>query len=336
MPATLEKTSDLAALNALLAPYKEPSVLRSLGQLADTVLPLAACWTAMYFALQRGWWPLTAVLTLPAAGLMMRLFCIQHDCGHGSFFKSSLANDLVGGLIGVVTLTPYRYWRQTHAIHHATSGSLDRRGWGDIETRTVAEYEAMTPRQRRWYRIYRSAPVLFVFGPVFHFLVFHRLPWAVPADWKTERLSILRGDLALACLVLLAHRTIGVGAFLALFLPVAALAAMLGVWLFYVQHQFEKTYWRRDDAWDFATASLEGSSFFALPRALQWFTANIGFHHIHHLNSRIPNYRLERCMKENAVFQRATRLTLLDSLRCARLALWDEKAGRLVGFDALS
>ena len=326
----------LQELNAVLAPYKEPSVARSLGQIADTVVPLFACWAAMHWGLTSGNWWLHALLAPIAAGILMRLFIIQHDCGHGSFFKSQWANDLVGGACGTLTLTPYKYWRQTHAIHHSTSGSLDRRGWGDIDTRTVAEYRAMAPGQRRWYRFYRSFPVLFVFGPLFQFFVYHRFTAIVPPDWKEERLSILRHDLALALLALAAHLTIGLKAALLIYVPTAALSAVIGVWHFYVQHQYEETYWRRDAEWDLVDASFEGSSWYDLPRILQWFTGNIGFHHIHHLNSRIPNYRLEPAMRENAALQRVKRLTLRESLKCPRLALWDEEKRRLVGFDDVS
>lgn len=332
--AALDQAPDLRSLNALLAPYKDPDLRRSLQQVANTTIPFLACAAAMHLTATRGWWLLYPPLAAVGGLLLMRIFCIQHDCGHGSFFKSSWANDLLGGILGVVTLTPYRYWRQTHAVHHATSGSLDRRGWGDIDTRTIAEYQAMSPWRRRWYRVYRSWPVMFLVGPVFHFLVYHRFPSIVPADWKTERLSILKTDLALACLLFAASRTIGVGPYLLVQGTICAFASIVGVWFFYVQHQFEKSYWRKDHDWDFAAASLKGSSFYALPRVLQWFTANIGFHHIHHLNSRIPNYYLERAMKENPVFQRVTRLTLFESLKCAKLALWDEKRQRMVGFDA--
>ena len=325
----------LAALNALTARYKEPSLRRSLRQVADTVIPYAAAWALSCWALKSGhpWWSL--LLSLPAGGLTLRLFIIQHDCGHGSFFKSQRAADILGSVLGVLTMTPYAYWRQTHAIHHATSGNLDKRGWGDIDTKTVREYRALSRWGRLGYRVYRSAPVLFFIGPVFHFIVYHRLPGIVPADWRRERLSILRTDLALAGVLLAASRTIGLGAFLQVHLPIVALASCAGVWFFYVQHQYEQTYWRRDGEWDLVTASLVGSSYYQMGPVLDWLTGDIGVHHVHHLNSRIPNYNLRRCMDENPAFQTARRLTLRESLACARLALWDEDRGRLVGFSAV-
>lgn len=330
--AAAARKPDLAELNALIAPYREPSLARSLGQVADALLPYLALSALAHWGAARGLWALAVPAGLAASALLMRVFIIQHDCGHGSFFRSQKAADALGAVLGVLTLTPYSYWKQTHAVHHATSGNLDKRGWGDIDTRTVAEYRAMTPRARLLYRVYRSIPVLFVIGPVFHFLVWHRLPWIVPADWKAERRSILLNDLALAAIAWAAWRLGATPAQFALQAAICALTACAGVWFFYVQHQYSGTYWRREKDWDFAEASLRGGSYYRLPRVLQWVTGNIGFHHIHHLNSRVPNYRLEACMKDNRVFQDCEILTLRSSLGCARLALWDEEKGRLVTF----
>ena len=326
---------DIASLNALLAKYKEPDIRRSLWQLADTALPFFGLTVLMHFLHSRGHGWLSLLLAFPAAAFMMRLFIIQHDCGHGSFFKSARANDMVGAVLGVLTLTPYRYWRQTHAIHHATSGNLERRGYGDVDTKTVREYNALSAWGQWKYRAYRSAPVLFLVGPAFHFVVNHRIPAIVPPEMKQERRSILLTDLVLAAILALASWTVGLWAFLKVQLPVSLITASVGVWFFYVQHQFDGTYWRRDKAWNLAEASLKGCSYYELPAILQWISGNIGFHHIHHLNSRIPNYRLEKCMKENPVLQKVKRLTLLGSLSCVSLALWDEEKGRLVGFDAV-
>lgn len=326
---------DIASFNALLAKYKEPDLRRSLWQLANTALPFLGIVVLMHYAHSRGLGWLSLLLAFPAAALMMRLFIIQHDCGHGSFFKSQRANDLVGAVLGVATMTPYRYWRQTHAIHHATSGNLERRGYGDINTLTVEEYEKLSAWGQWKYRVYRSAPVLFVVGPAYHFLINHRIPVIVPPDWKQERLSILLTDVVLAVILAVASYTVGLWAFLMVQLPVILITASVGVWFFYVQHQFEGTYWKPDANWDLAEASLQGCSYYELPAVLQWISGNIGFHHIHHLNSRIPNYHLERCMKENPVFQKVTKLTLLKSLSCISLALWDEKKAKLVGFDAV-
>jgi omega-6 fatty acid desaturase (delta-12 desaturase) len=324
---------DIASLNALLAKYKEPSMVRSLWQLANTALPFFAVTVLMHLAHHHhhGW--IALLLAFPAAGFLGRLFIIQHDCGHGSFFKSARANDMLGGVLGVLTLTPYRYWKQTHAIHHATSGNLDRRGFGDINTLTVAEFDSLSAFGQWKYRVYRSFPILFVIGPSFHFAVYHRLPGIIPPDWKAERRSILLTDLALASILAAASYTVGLVPFILVQLPVSLLAATAGVWFFYVQHQFENTYWSRDGKWELDQASLIGSSYFQLPRVLQWITGNIGFHHIHHLNSRIPNYALQRAMEENPVFQDVTRVTLLKSVKCVMLTLWDEKLGKLVPFD---
>lgn len=327
-----ETSFDMASLNAILSKYKESHLPSSLWQVANTAIPFFTVWGLMYFTAYRGWWPVTLLLGVPASGLLMRMFIIQHDCGHGSFFKSPRANDWLGAFIGVFTLTPYTYWKQTHAIHHSTSGNLDRRGYGDIETLTVREYKALTPWGRWKYRAYRSIPVLFFIGPAFHFVIYHRLPWIIPADWKAERRSILLNDLALVALLYWAHCTVGLKPFFLVQLTVGIMTAIAGVWLFYIQHQFEGTYWSKDQGWDLVTASLKGSSYFHLPRVLQWLTGNIGFHHIHHLNSRIPNYKLERAMNENPVLQTPVRLTFWQSFKCVSLTLWDEDRQKLVGF----
>lgn len=333
--ASAEPTFDLAALNAVLAKYKESHLPSSIWQIVNTAVPFFSVMALMYVTAYKGYWPITLLLAVPAAGLLTRMFIIQHDCGHGSFFKSTRANDWVGAIIGVLTLTPYTYWKQTHAIHHSTSGNLDRRGYGDIETLTLKEYIALTPWGRWKYRAYRSVPVLFFIGPAFHFVVYHRLPGIIPADWKAERRSILLNDLALVGLLALAYYTVGMGPFLLVQLSVGVMSAIGGVWLFYIQHQFEGAYWRNDENWDVVEASLKGSSYFELPRVLQWLTGNIGFHHIHHLNSRIPNYKLERCMNENPVLQNPARLTFWKSFQCVFLTLWDEERQKLVGFNAV-
>ena len=325
---------DIAALNALLAKYKEPSMVRSLWQIVNTALPFFTVTVLMHVAHHYGHNWLALLLAVPAAGLLDRLFIIQHDCGHGSFFKSPRANDMLGGVLGVLTLTPYRYWKQTHAIHHATSGNLDRRGFGDINTLTVAEFEALSAWGQWKYRVYRSFPILFLIGPSFHFAVYHRFPSIIPPDWKAERLSILLTDVALVSILAVASYTVGLVPFLLVQLPVNLIAATVGVYLFYVQHQFEGTYWRHDKDWDLGQASLVGSSYTEMPRILQWITGNIGYHHIHHLNSRIPNYALQRAMEENPEFQQVTKVTLVKSVGCLWLTLWDEKLGKLVPFDA--
>ena len=317
--------------NAIVARYRQPITRKGVWQVVNTAGPLLLLWLAMYFGLRLSY-AVTLALAVPTAFFLVRLFIIQHDCGHGSFFRSQRLNDLLGSAIGVLTLTPYAYWRKTHALHHAGSGNLEHRGFGDIATLTVEEYRALSRWGRLKYRLYRHPVTLFVVGPVWQFLLWHRLPVIVPRSWKRERLSILRNDIALAALVTAMTLVVGWRAFLMVQLPVTLLAGSMGVWLFYVQHQFEDTYWEHQEAWDFFAAGLQGSSYYRLPRVLQWATGNIGLHHIHHVSSRIPNYRLQECFDENPVFRRVTELTFWESVRCVRLALWDEANRRLVSF----
>ncbi len=317
--------------NAIVARYRQPVTRRSVWQVVNTAGPLFLLWLAMYLGLRFSY-ALTLALAVPTAFFLVRLFIIQHDCSHGSFFRSQRANDAVGGAIGVLTLVPYAYWRKTHALHHATSGNLEHRGFGDVSTLTVDEYRALSRWGRFQYRLYRNPVVLLVVGPIWQFILRHRLPTIVPRTWRRERRSIVRNDLALAALVTVMTLLVGWKAFLLVQLPVTLLAGSVGVWLFYIQHQFEDTYWEHDEDWEFVAASLKGSSYYRLPRILQWATGNIGLHHIHHLSSKIPNYRLQECFDENPVFKRVTELRLLESLRCVRLALWDEAQGKLVSF----
>ncbi len=320
--------------NRILKPYWGPDTWRSVRQLAGTAILFAFAWYAAYRALEVGYW-LTLLLALPTAGFMMRLFMIQHDCGHGSYFRSRRARDWTGRAIGVLLLTPYDYWRKTHAYHHAHAGDLDFRGFGDIDTLTVAEFEALPPRKRLTYRIYRSPVLLLTVGPLFHFLVKHRYPWDIPREWTGPWRSVWGTNLALAGVLFVAHLTIGIGSFLLVQLPATALACSLGVFLFYVQHQFEHTYWDRHEDWDYYDASLHGSSYLALPRPLHWLTASIGVHHVHHMSARIPNYRLKQVHDENPEFHAVTKLRLRDCFGLLRLSLWDEEHRRLIGFGEL-
>jgi omega-6 fatty acid desaturase (delta-12 desaturase) len=274
-------------------------------------------------------------LALPAALFLVRLFMIQHDCGHGAFFQSRRANDLLGHVLGVLTLTPYTDWRRAHAEHHATSGNLDRRGVGDISTLTVREYLWRPALQRFLYRLYRHPLVMLGIGPTYQFLLRHRIPTG-RTMWRSGNwLSALGTNAALAAIGTGLMLTAGPWPVLLGYLPVIMIAASLGVFLFYVQHQFEDTYWAPEASWDFHAAALKGSSFYDLPRALHWMTAYIGFHHIHHLSTRVPCYRLYDCFKNNAALRQARHLTLRDSFRCLRLTLWDEEARRLVPFAAI-
>ncbi len=322
---------DARTLAALLNQYRTPSFGRSLTQLLTSAIPFALVWIAALLALRVGFW-LTLLLAVLAAGFMLRLFMIQHDCGHGAFFRSQRLNDLVGGVLGVLTLVPYRYWRKTHAIHHKTSGDLDYRSFGDISTLTVAEYRALPLLKRIGYRLYRHPVVLLVIGPIWQFILKHRLPLDLPWSWKREWTSVLLTNLGILALVTVAWQVVGLTNFLLVQLPISLIAGSIGVFLFYVQHQFEDTYWREHPEWDFHAAGLAGSSYLVLPRVLQWFTANIGLHHIHHVNSRIPNYRLPECYAEQPVFQHVTRITLWDGIKTLRLGLWDQDAGKLVSF----
>jgi len=321
----------VAFWNEALAPYFGADTRRSIIQLLASAIPFFMLWSLAYWALGKSYW-LTLLFALAATGFLMRLFMIQHDCGHGSFFKSRRARDTVGFIIGVLTLTPYEYWRKTHAYHHAHSGDLDLRGFGDIDTITVEEYYAKSRWDRFAYRVYRNPLILFGIGAVFHFLVVHRYPWTTPRKWKQAWKSVWMTNLALAGIVILMSLTIGLKSFLLVHGPVVLFTCSAGVWLFYVQHQFEDTYWHRSRDWDYYDAALEGSSYLALPRPLQWITANIGIHHVHHLNARIPNYRLQEAMEAIPELQHPTRITMGESLRMIRLALWDEVEERLVGF----
>jgi omega-6 fatty acid desaturase (delta-12 desaturase) len=316
----------------ILAPYARSDARRAMAQLLNTGLPFLALVAALFYGAGRyGWAALP--LTVPAAALLVRLFMIQHDCGHGSFFKSRRANDLLGRALGVLTLTPYAFWRRSHAIHHATSGNLDRRGTGDVTTLTVREYLALPAWRRLLYRIYRHPLVLFGIGPTYLFVIRHRIPRGSLFGRRQNWGSILGTNVAIAAVLFMLVLTVGTRSFLLGYLPMILLASSMGVWLFYIQHQFADTYWAAEADWDFHAAALQGSSFYDLPRLLHWLTAYIGFHHIHHLSSKVPNYHLRACFEQNPEFREvAKRVTLLDSVRCLRLALWDEEQRALVPF----
>jgi omega-6 fatty acid desaturase (delta-12 desaturase) len=300
-------------------------------ELAVTLIPFALLWTVAVVSLQRGWWA-GLLLTVPAGAFLVRVFLIQHDCGHGAFFPSKAANDWTGRVLGVLTLTPYAYWRQTHAVHHATSGHLDRREMGAIDTFTVEEYRAMSPLRRWAYRAYRHPLVQFGFGPSFVFFIQHRVPVdLMRAGWRPWA-SAMATNVAVGLVAFAMGSWLGWGPFLLVTVPTIAVAASLGVWLFYVQHQFEETHWSRQGRWSRDEAALHGSSYYDLPTPLRWLSANIGVHHVHHLDSRVPFYRLGEVLKERPELKTIGRLTILESLRCVKLALWDEQRERLVSF----
>ena len=286
----------------------------------------------MVLRLEVSYW-LTLLLAIPTAGFFARTFIIFHDCGHGSFFKSKRANDTLGFITGILTLTPYYRWRHDHAVHHASVGDLDRRGVGDIMTLTVKEYQQKSGWDRLVYRVTRHPLALFTVGPLGLFLINNR--FSTRTSGKRERYSVYWTNLALLVIVLLISVTIGLKAFFLVLLPVMILGTTAGIWLFYVQHQFEGVYWERHERWDYLSAALKGSSYYKLPRILQWFSGNIGFHHIHHVSPRIPNYYLEKCHRDNPMFQGVKTLTLLSSMRCMFLSLWDEDKNELVSFGDL-
>jgi len=333
--STTTEASAERALRRLVAPFARPDHRKAWGQLANTAIPFVALWALMAQSVVHGWhYGWTLLLAVPTSCFFIRMFIIQHDCGHGSFFANRKLDHVVGAAIGVVTLFPYGYWKKTHAIHHATSGNLDRREFGDVETLTVAEYQGLSPMRRLGYRLYRSAPVLFLVGPIYQFVLKHRFPFDIPFAWKREWASVLWNNLAIALVGWALVDAIGWKALVLTELPVLMIAGGAGVFLFYVQHQFEDAYWERQEEWDADEAAVRGSSFFDLPHWLHWLTGNIGYHHIHHLASKIPNYRLRECFESNPLLQKAPRLSIRESFRCARLKLWDEAARRLVPFPS--
>ena len=311
--------------------YAFPETWRSVWQVANSLAPFFIGWYLMYRSLEVGYW-LTLILAVPTAGFMVRLFIVFHDCCHGSFFKTMKANDRMGLVLGVLVLTPFYQWKHSHAIHHATAGDLDRRGTGDVYTMTVEEYLAAPWYKKLGYRIMRSPFILFTVGAVIVFALTHRF-WEKDAG-KRERNSVIWTNIAIAAVVGWLVIEIGWVAFLMVELPILLFACGAGVWLFYVQHNFEPSYWERHPDWEFFNAGMDGSSFYKLPKVLQWFTGNIGFHHIHHLSPKIPNYKLEQCHNENPEFQ-VEPLTIRRSLKSLYFRLWDEKERMLVGWKAL-
>ena len=308
---------------------------RSIFQLVSTATPFVGLLAVMAWASRDRYW-LTLLLAIPAAGLLVRLFIIQHDCGHGSFFKSRAANDFLGRVLSVLTLTPYDDWKQGHAAHHASTGNLDRRGRGDVEMLTVAEYQASGPLRKFAYRLYRNPLVMVLLGAPINFILLQRLPLGHALRNRQSRRSILALDLMLLLAFGLPCALFGVLPVFGAYLPVMVIASWIGNWLFYVQHQFEEAHWERDGDWNFHVAAVAGSSYFKLPPILQWFSGNVGLHHVHHLCSRVPNYRLQACLDAAPELHEITKLiTLRESLRCWRLALWDERRRLLVGFHDL-
>ena len=317
------------AWRKLVAPFQQPSAARATWQLANTLVPYFSLWAAMYFAKQISIW-LTIPLAIIAAGFLVRTFIIFHDCAHGSFFKSHAANSITGFVTGMLTFTAFDHWRWEHTIHHRTAGDLDHRGAGGVWTMTVDEYLAASWKRRLGYRLVRHPLNLFVIAPLFVFAIRQRF---ASADAPSrERQSIRHMNFAVLCVVLAFVQVFGIGPYLLIQSIVLMVAGSVGLWLFYVQHQFEGVYWERSEDWSFTAAALRGSSYYQLPRVLQFLSGNIGFHHVHHLSPRIPNYNLEKCHHSDRVFLQVKPITLRASLRSLHFRLWDEQNKRLVSF----
>lgn len=328
---TGEGDQDRPAWLPTLARFEKPSVRRALIQLADTLLPYLALVALMILSVTNAWpvW-ITLLLAIPTGAFLVRLFIFFHDCCHGSFLPSRRARDILGSVLGVLTFTPYGAWRHSHGVHHSTSGNLDRRGVGDVWTMTLEEYRASPWPRRLAYRLFRNPLVLFGLGPLFSFVVAQRFPSA--HSGRRQIASVLLTDLAILAIALAASWTIGLRAYLLIQLPIMFVAGLGGLWLFYVQHQFNPGYWARAEDWNSLEAALKGASFYKLPKALQWISGNIGLHHIHHLRPRIPNYNLQDCLDAVPELRLPAPLTFPKSLATVRLNLWDEAGNRLLSF----
>lgn len=313
----------------IISGYNKPDTGKSIWQIVNSLGPYLLLWVAMYFTIQFSYL-LTLGLAVIAAGFLVRIFIIFHDCGHGSFFRNKKANKIVGTLLGSLSFTPYDRWHLDHAIHHKTVGNLDKRGSGDVWTLTVEEYEKLSRNKKIFYRLYRNPIILFAVAPFFLFVIWFRFPSR--GMGKSERNSVYISNLIILLFCSTGILLMGWKAFLMIQVPVIYVATVSGVWLFYVQHQFEDVIWTRQEDWDYLKMALEGSSFLKFPRLLQWFSGNIGYHHIHHLSPKIPNYNLERCHKENQMFSEITPLTFIPSIRTMALRLWNEQTGRLISF----
>lgn len=316
------------------APYQSPSTWRSIWQIVNTFVPFAIVATAMYLAYEVSPW-LTVALGVPAALLIVRMFIIQHDCGHGSFFSSRAANDAVGIICSLFTFIPYFYWRRQHAIHHATNGLLEQRGHGDVDVLTVREYLQLSTWGRFKYRFIRNPFVFVFFGPIFFLLVSNRFAFDKKKTTPRERTNVYITNTLAALVLVNLTLLVGFTQMAVSVFPTLWLASALGIWLFYVQHQFESTYWEHTKSWDYVEAAMKGSSYLKLPRWLQWFTGSIGLHHIHHLSPLIPNYKLERTYVENPELRDVTVLTFWQAVRTLGLCAWDEEKQRLISFAEL-
>lgn len=332
VPEIGKKPPETSGWKDIVRRYQLPSKRKSALQLANTLIPYALLWVAMHFAIAVSWW-LVVPMAMLAGAFLIRTFVIFHDCTHGSFFKSKRANEVTGFLTGVLTMTPFHQWRMEHTVHHSAAGDLDRRGIGDVWTLTVQEYLESSRWRRVSYRIFRNPFVLFGIAPLLLFLVVNRIP--VKEANRSVRNWLMVTNLTVLALGVGLSMVFGAVNYLLIQLIIITVASVAGVWLFYVQHQYEDVYWERKPQWDFAQAALAGSSFYKLPKVLQWFSGNIGFHHIHHLSPRIPNYQLARAHESEPMFQQVEPLTLRKSFKSISFRLWDEENRQLTGYRAL-
>jgi omega-6 fatty acid desaturase (delta-12 desaturase) len=337
MPGFLDTNSANGAKPDLLQAirkYERSVLLKAAWQLANTFIPYIVLCILMYFSYKEGfsYWIILG-LAIVAGGLLVRIFIFFHDCAHQSYFASRKANTILGYICGVLTFTPYEEWRKSHGWHHNTFGDLDRRGNGDVWTLTAEEFRTASKIKRFWYRFFRNPFVLLCIGPAYLFLVSYRYPHK--GSKRRQSYSVIITNAAIALIILIASLTIGFKAYALIQFPVIFFAGVIGVWLFYIQHQFEGVYWSRHEQWDPIKASLHGSSYYKLPKVIQWFTGNIGLHHIHHLRSRIPNYNLQSAYNDTKALMDVEPLTIRKSISCLRLKLWDEKRQKLVGFKSV-
>lgn len=342
-PTTTKDKDYFKSLAKHCSKYRGGDALKSTLQVSTTLILFAAAVIALYASVITGTWLAYAALLIPAAGLLVRVFIVQHDCGHGSYFKKKALNTWLGRAMSVLTWTPYHFWRKTHNMHHAASGNLDRRGYGAVETMTVKEFNSLSPTKQKFYRLYRNAFILLGLGTPFFIIVVQRFVVTEPllpqfskeANMKDSWKSIMATNVALLLVFGTIGSLIGFGTLAITYLPILFLTSVMGGWLFFIQHQFEETFWEKDEDWSYNEAALMSSSYYVMPKILQWFTGNIGLHHVHHLNANIPNYRLQECVDANEDLQSMNRITLRESLKSIPLALWNEDTKKLISFKEM-
>lgn len=317
----------------IIMKYNHPSLLRSIWQICNSVIPYIFMWYLMYKSLAYPYW-VTLLFSLIATGFLIRIFIIFHDCGHRSFFVSKTANTIVGMIMGIIAFTPFFRWHHQHWIHHSTSGNLDKRGVGDVWTMTVDEYLNSSLKDRFMYRAFRNPFIMFILGPVLVVMFQNRVTKKTMT--RLEKWNVYFTNISILVIAVIMSLLIGVKAYLLIQLPIILIGHSIGIWLFYIQHQFDEVEWERQSKWDYKVSAITGSSFLKLPAILQWFTGNIGFHHVHHLSSRIPNYYLEKCHYENEIFREVQPVKLSSTFRALTLGLWDEASRRMISFRKLA